>query len=78
MIKQTLADLSVGQCALIQALEGDPEILDQFRELGICEGEEVTLKRKAPLRDPIIIEVLNYRLSIRKEDAHSVCVLAKI
>ena len=72
MTRTTLADLPVGQSARIQALEGQAEVLDQLRELGLCEGEEVTLKRTAPLRDPIIVEVLNYRLSIRKEDARGI------
>ncbi len=72
MTRTTLADLPVGQSARIQALEGQSEVLDQLRELGLCEGEDVTLKRTAPLRDPIIVEVLNYRLSIRKEDARGI------
>lgn len=74
MTKLTLADLPEGNSACIQSLQGDPEVLDQLRELGLCEGEDVTVKKIAPLRDPIIVEILNYRLSIRKEDARSICV----
>lgn len=70
----TLADVPEGNSALIQSLQGNAEVLDQLRELGLCEGEGVTVKRVAPLRDPIIVEVLNYRLSIRKGDARGIFV----
>lgn len=70
----TLADLPEGKSALIQGLQGNTQVLDQLRELGLCEGEDVTVKRVAPLRDPIIVEVLNYRLSIRKGDARGIFV----
>ena len=72
MTRLTLADLPEGKSACIQSLQGNAEVLDQLRELGLCEGEDVTVKRIAPLRDPIIVEVLNYRLSIRKEDARGI------
>ena len=72
MTRLTLADLSEGSSARIESLHGHAEVLDQLRELGLCEGEDVTVKRIAPLRDPIIVEVLNYRLSIRKEDARGI------
>jgi len=74
MTKLTLADLPEGDSACIQSLHGDIEVLDQLRELGLCEGEDVAVKKIAPLRDPIIVEILNYRLSIRKEDARRICV----
>ena len=74
MTRLTLADLPEGHSACIQSLQGHAEVLDQFRELGLCEGEDVTVKRIAPLRDPIIVEVLNYRLSIRKGDARGIFV----
>ena len=72
MTRSTLADMSEGSSGCIESLHGHAEVLDQFRELGLCEGEGVTVKRIAPLRDPIIVEVLNYRLSIRKEDARGI------
>lgn len=69
MSMSTLADVPVGQSARIRCLQGDESFLDQLRELGFCEGENVTVKKTAPFKDPIVVEVLNYRLSIRKADA---------
>jgi ferrous iron transport protein A len=74
MTRLTLADLPEGSSACIESLQGDCSVLDQLRELGLCEGEAVTVKKIAPLRDPIIVEVLNYRLSIRKADARGILV----
>ena len=72
MMVSTLADVPVGQSVRISCLQGEAGVLDQLRELGFCEGESVTVKKTAPFNDPIVVEVLNYRLSIRKADARGI------
>jgi len=37
--------------------------------MGITKGAQVTVRKVAPLGDPIELTVRNYELSIRKEDA---------
>ena len=68
----TLADLSVGQGGRISRLQGEDAILEQLRELGFCEGEWVAVKHTAPLNDPMIVDVLDYRLAIRRDEARSI------
>lgn len=75
MSMSTLADVPIGQPVRIRHLQGDESVLDELRELGFCEGENVTVKKIAPFKDPIVVEVLNYRLSIRKADARGIYVV---
>ena len=74
MFMSTLADVPVGQSARIRCLQGEESVIAELRELGFCEGENVTVKKTAPFKDPIVLEVLNYRLSIRRSDARGICV----
>ena len=41
-------------------------------EMGLYPGKEIKILFKAPLGDPIAIEVGDYTLSLRKEEAASI------
>ena len=71
---RTLADLSVNESGRICCLQGEAALLDQLRELGFCEGERVEVKQTAPLNDPMVVEVLDYRLAIRRDEARGICI----
>jgi len=43
-------------------------------EMGCLPGEPVSVEVIAPLGDPIIIKVTNYKLSLRKAEAFSIWV----
>jgi ferrous iron transport protein A len=68
----TIADLKVGQEAIISGFvnEGDTEI--RLAELGMIRGQTVRFIKKAPLGDPIEIGIMNYKLCIRKKDASQI------
>jgi ferrous iron transport protein A len=65
----TLADLTVGSSATIQAYPASGTAFTRLREMGLLPGTEVKLVRIAPLGDPIEIQVRGYRLSLRKAEA---------
>jgi ferrous iron transport protein A len=48
----------------------------RLMEMGLLEGATVTLLRRAPLGDPIEVQVGDYRLSLRRDDARHVRVQA--
>ena len=71
----TLVDLpfnTVAQIVQFDITAEDSRI--RLIELGIIVGEKVQVIRKAPLGDPIEIEIMNYRLCLRKEDAKNIYV----
>jgi ferrous iron transport protein A len=46
----------------------------RLREMGMLPGTRVKLVRKAPLGDPIEIEVRGYHLTLRLQEAEGVVV----
>lgn len=70
----TLDQLGVGQAGRIQAIAGDPALVQRLYELGLIEGEVVEVVAFAPLGDPLEVRVGNTRLSLRKREAVGVTV----
>lgn len=67
--KTPLGGLQVGQSARILAMEGRGPLAQRLYQMGLLEGEEVLLVRKAPLGDPLELRVMGYALSLRKGEA---------
>ena len=65
----TLKQLPVGQSARVIKLHGEGALRRRIMDRGITKGVTVTVRKVAPLGDPIEITVRGYELSIRKEDA---------
>ena len=70
----TLNELHVGQSATIVEVAGNDGISIRLMEMGLTDGEEITLLGFAPLGDPIEFQIRGYRLSIRKAEAKRVSV----
>jgi ferrous iron transport protein A len=66
-----LSDLGISQKAKIISFSklGDKQIKQRLRDMGVVKGEIITVKKKAPLGDPIEILVKQYSLTLRKVDA---------
>ncbi|MDQ3072828.1 MAG: ferrous iron transport protein A [Bacteroidota bacterium] len=61
-------DLKPGEWAVIEEMGNDTASV-KLIELGCLPGERVMLKRTAPFRDPIVIEVGGSLISLRKSEA---------
>ena len=70
----TLDELKVGQHAKIIDVEGQDGVAVRLMEMGLTDGEEITLVGFAPLGDPIEFLIRGYRLSIRHAEAKRVTV----
>lgn len=70
----TLAELRPGQTGRVEALGGDPALVQRLYEIGVVEGDTVEVLGFAPLGDPVEIRVGNTRLSLRKLEAASISV----
>lgn len=68
----SIVDLRPGQDGFIKNIIGDEKLSKRLLALGCIEGTKVTLKNKAPLGDPIIINVRGFDLAIRKKDADNI------
>jgi ferrous iron transport protein A len=72
--KKTIRDLLPGQSGVVTELASVGALRRRIIDMGITPGAVVTLKKVAPMGDPIEINVRGYELSIRKEDAKSIII----
>lgn len=68
-----MSDLVVGQKARVLKLnEDDKAIRRHLLDMGVTRGVEITIKKIAPMGDPIDISLRDYELCIRKEDLRKI------
>lgn len=65
----TLKDAKVGETVVVRKLNGEGAIKRRIMDMGITKGVEVTVRKLAPLGDPMEVTVRGYELSLRKADA---------
>ena len=70
----TLDQLRIGQTARIIEVDGNDAIAIRLMEMGLTDGEEISLLGFAPLGDPIEFLIRGYRLSLRKSEAKRVLI----
>ena len=69
---KTLKQAKVGDTVTIVKLHGEGAVKRRIMDMGITKGEEVHIRKVAPLGDPIEVTVRGYELSIRKADAEMI------
>jgi ferrous iron transport protein A len=69
----TLSDLERGQRARVVGYHGvESSAARRLFDLGLMPGTEVTMVRRAPLRDPVIFRVGDYEIALRCVQARSI------
>lgn len=69
----TLSSLKVGQSAKVLKLnETNKQIKRHLLDMGLTKGVEITIKKIAPMGDPIDISLRDYELCIRKADLEKI------
>ncbi len=71
----TLREAKIGDTVTVKKLSGEGAVKRRIMDMGLTKGTAVTVRKVAPLGDPIEITVRGYELSIRKADAEMVEVL---
>jgi len=69
-----LASLPIGGRGRLCAHEDGADLTRRLGELGFVPGTEVQLVRRAPLGDPIEIELRGYRVCLRREQLEGLMV----
>ena len=70
----TLRQAKVGQTVKVLKLEGTGAVKRRIMDMGITKGEDIFVRKVAPLGDPVEITVRGYELSLRKADAEMITV----
>ena len=71
---KTLKEISCGKTVKVSRLTGEGPVRRRIMDMGITKGVEITVRKVAPLGDPVEITVRGYELSLRKADAGMIVV----
>lgn len=69
---KTLKSAKIGETVTVVKLYGEGAVKRRIMDMGITRGVAVTVRKVAPLGDPIEVTVRGYELSIRKADADQI------
>ncbi|MCI6297718.1 MAG: ferrous iron transport protein A [Eubacteriales bacterium] len=69
---KTLREVSIGSTVKVVKIHGEGAVRRRIMDMGLTKGVDVTVRKVAPLGDPIQLNVRGYELSIRKADAEMV------
>lgn len=68
----TLDELKTGQTGTITAIEGEGPVVQRLMALGLLAGSAIRITRRAIGGDPIEVAIMDYALSLRREEARRV------
>ncbi|MFC2107336.1 ferrous iron transport protein B [Bacteroidota bacterium] len=71
----SLKDLKEGEKGIITKVKGRGAFRRRIIEMGFVRGKEVTVVKSAPLKDPIEYKIMDYEVSLRKNEARLIEVI---
>ncbi|MBP8683778.1 MAG: FeoA family protein [Synergistaceae bacterium] len=69
---RALKDINCGEKVNVTRINAKGPLKRRIMDMGITKGTELTVKKIAPLGDPLEITVRGYELSLRKSDAEMI------
>ena len=69
----TLRHAKAGESRQVVKVTGEGPLRQRSLDMGLTKGTDVTVRKVAPLGDPIEVTVRGYELSLRKAEAE--CIL---
>lgn len=69
-----LSDLKPGQKATVNQIQQAGQAKRRLMEMGLVKGSKIQIICRAPLGDPIELEVRDYKLTLRKKEAENIIV----
>jgi Fe2+ transport system protein FeoA len=70
----TLKDLKIGKSVVVLTVGGEKALRRRLLDMGITPRTGVTVKKAAPMGDPIELLLRGYVLSLRLEDAEKITI----
>lgn len=71
-MEKTLDTFVKGESGVVLKVEGEGVTRRRLFDMGVTPGAQITMKKKAPLGDPIEVTIRNYELTLRKDEAKNV------
>ena len=70
----TLNQLPIGKPGIIISVGGEGALRDRLLDMGLTPRTQVTVRKVAPLGDPIEITLRGYELTLRRDDAEKIII----
>jgi len=70
----TLKDLGIGKSGIVETVGGEKVLRRRLLEMGITPGTAITVKKAAPMGDPVELFLRGYVLSLRLDDAQKITI----
>lgn len=67
-----LSEAKLNQKVIIEKINGTGLLQKRLLEMGLVPHTTITIKKYAPFKDPIEIEIRHYILILRKEEAKKI------
>ncbi len=71
-MSKPLSELKPGESGTILTINCDGILRQRLISMGVIPGTRVTVRKYAPLGDPMEVRLRDYSLSIRRKDAESI------
>ena len=68
----TLREAKCGQTVRVVKIHGEGAVKRRIMDMGITKNAEISIRKVAPLGDPVEVTVRGYELSLRKADAEMI------
>jgi ferrous iron transport protein A len=69
--------MQIDQTGIITAVKAKGELGRRIRDMGLTPGTEVTVKGRAPLKDPVALRLTDFTLTLRNNEADYIDVEVK-
>ena len=73
----TLLDLNKGEKAIITKVLGRGAFRKRILEMGFVIGKEISIVKKAPLRDPVEYSIMGYNVTLRNSEASMIQIVTE-
>jgi Fe2+ transport system protein FeoA len=71
-VRKSLNMFTPGEKGRVVRVSGEGVLRRRLFDMGITPGAEITMRKAAPLGDPIELTIRGYELSVRKAEAEAV------
>lgn len=65
----TLEDITSNKTVTVKSVGGTTILRRRLLDMGITPRTRISLVKKAPMGDPLVLSLRGYELTLRKEDA---------
>lgn len=75
-MEKKLNEFVPGERGIVKRIEGEEKIRRRLFDMGVTPGADITLRKLAPLGDPVEVNLRGYELTLRKSEAS--CVVMEV